>query len=279
MAHRLICYSAALFLLVYGFAKINGAQFTILDSELDKPMGQVSGFWLTWYYFGFSPIYGTFIALAEIGGAILLTFRRTTLLGACILAPMLANIVLIDISYGVDPGGTGTAVLLLAGMVALIVPHKGELIALFWPAKSGVASSITLTSARWGVRIAMLASVFWFTYWVANFNNRDPTPIDGVWDVVQVEPQELAAQMPKTIFFEYNRASMTVFKTSDGKYTQHHFEVGRNTQRVQIWEAWEGKGSQIFDGHYTLADPELTLKGAWQNMGEITLRLHRRSVR
>ena len=47
-------YGAALVLLVYGFAKINGSQFTILDSELDKPMGRVSGFWLTWYYFGYS---------------------------------------------------------------------------------------------------------------------------------------------------------------------------------------------------------------------------------
>src|SRR5580658_7611928 len=120
MGRRIIRYAAALVLLIYAFAKINGSQFTILDSELDKPLGQVSGFWLTWYYFGFSPIYGTFIALAEIGGAVLLTFRRTTLLGACILAPMLANIILIDIFYGVDPGATVVAMLLLAAMIGLI---------------------------------------------------------------------------------------------------------------------------------------------------------------
>src|ERR1700735_393227 len=103
---RFIRYSSALLLFVYGFAKINGSQFTILDSELDKPMGQVSGFWLTWYYFGFSPVYGTFLALVEIAGGILLMFRRTTLLGACVLAPVLTNIILIDVCYGVDPGAT-----------------------------------------------------------------------------------------------------------------------------------------------------------------------------
>jgi hypothetical protein len=117
--------------------------------------------------------------------------------------------------------------------------------ALFWPATIGATSSATLTSARWGVRIAMLASAFWFTYWVANFNNRVPTPI----------------------------------KTSDGKYTQHYFEVDRNSQRIQIWETWLSKGSQIFDGHYTLTEPELTLKGAWKDVGEITLQLRRRKVR
>jgi len=47
MGRTIVRYGAALVLLVYGFAKINGSQFTILDSELDKPLGQVSGFWLT----------------------------------------------------------------------------------------------------------------------------------------------------------------------------------------------------------------------------------------
>ena|ERR1035438_1263829 len=99
MRNRLVRYAAALVILIYAFAKLNGSQFTILDSELDKPMGHVSGFWLTWYYFGFSPFYGTFLALVQIAGALFLTFRRTALLGACILAPMLANIILIDIFW------------------------------------------------------------------------------------------------------------------------------------------------------------------------------------
>jgi hypothetical protein len=46
-------------LLFYDFAKVNDAQFTALDSELEKPMGQISGFWLTWYYFGCPAVYGT----------------------------------------------------------------------------------------------------------------------------------------------------------------------------------------------------------------------------
>lgn len=276
MARRLIRYASALVLLVYGFAKINGSQFTILDSELDKPMGQVSGFWLTWYYFGFSRFYGTFLALIQIAGAVLLTFHRTTLLGACMLAPVLANIILIDIFYGVDPGATGVAILLFAAMIGLIAPQRGELLALFWPSRGAAADSTALITARWGVRVAMLAITFGFTYWVANFNNRNPTPIDGAWDVVQVEPQNLTTQVPKTIFFEYNRASMTVFKTSEGMYATHHFEVDSKSHQVQMWERWEGKGAEIFQGNYTLTDPELTLNGTWQGVGALILRLHRR---
>jgi hypothetical protein len=281
MGSRLLRYLSALVLFVYGFAKINGSQFTILDSELDKPMGQVSGFWLTWYYFGFSHFYGTMLALVEIGGGVLLTFRRTTVLGACILVPMLANIVLIDIFYGVDPGATGVAILLLAAMVGLIAPHRKEFTALFWPPTTGVSGSPSRLPAKWGVLITstMLALTFSFTYWVANYNNRAPTPIDGSWDVVEVVPQNQAVRLPKSLFFEYNRASMAVFKTSDGEYQTHHFEVDPNTHQIRMWQKWLSKGNQIFAGTWKLADAELTLDGNWQDVGGIALRLHRRKVR
>jgi hypothetical protein len=72
-------YAASLVLVVYGCAKLTGAQFTVLSSELDKPMGDVSGFWLTWHYFSFSPIFGTSIAVAQIILGVLLCWRKTTL--------------------------------------------------------------------------------------------------------------------------------------------------------------------------------------------------------
>ncbi len=40
-------YFVAFVIIAYGWAKIMGSQFTILDSELDKPLGEISGFWLT----------------------------------------------------------------------------------------------------------------------------------------------------------------------------------------------------------------------------------------
>ena len=278
MPRRLTRYVAAFILLIYGFAKINGSQFTILDSELDKPMGHVSGFWLTWYYFGFSPVYGTFIALVEIGGAILLTFRRTALLGASILAPVLANIVLIDVFYGVGPDATIVAFLLLVAMFALIVPEARKLVALFWPARGSTPDPTALAVSRWTARFAMLAITFAFTWWVANYNNREPTPVDGAWDVTRVEPAGFAASMPATIYFEYNRAHMAVFRAGEA-YGTHHFEVDLTAHRIRIWQTWTQKGAQIFDGTWDLASPQLELHGKWEDVGEVRLMLHRRRVR
>lgn len=280
MANRIVRWLAAAVILIYGFAKINGSQFTILDSELDKPMGRVSGFWLTWYYFGYSPVYGTFLALVQIAGAMLLTFRRTALLGACLLVPVLGNIVLIDLNYGVAPDATLVAILLLAAMLGIIAPHRRELVNLFLPPRPNAPRDSRLkASTMWILRLAMLGLACGFTYWIANFNNRAPTPIDGAWDVVNVEPASAANLIPAALFFEYNRAHMVVFKGKGGSYETHHFQVEPNTQAVRMWERWLSKGGEIFSGSYALSGSELRLTGEWQSAGRTALTLHRRRVR
>ena len=94
-------------------------------------MGEVSGFWLTWYYFGYSKLYGSFIPFGQIGGAVLLLFRKTTLLGVCCLLPIVTNIVLVDLSYGIDRSATGAAILVGTGLLLLLAIHKDQLIEIF----------------------------------------------------------------------------------------------------------------------------------------------------
>jgi hypothetical protein len=276
MGTAIVRYLTAFVVLVYGFAKVNGSQFTILDSELDKPMGQVSGFWLTWYYFGYSKFYGNFVAFAQIAGAVLLTFRRTTLLGACVLAPIFANIVLIDVFYGVDPGATLVAVVLLVVLLGLLSGHFKELIELFWTRR---ASGSSWAALQWALRIGMVGVAAGFTYWVANYNNRAPSPIDGAWEVVRVEPESASGSVPRTMFFEYNRAHLSVFKFSDNTYVTHHFEANPNGKTLEIWEEWLSKGSRVFKGSYALEGGKLSLRGNLDNRGDVAMELERKKVR
>jgi hypothetical protein len=81
-------------------------------------------------------VYGTFLALVQIGGGLLLTFRRTAFLGACVLAPVLTNIVLIDLCFGVDPGATLVAVIVLGVMLVIIPPHTLPLLNVFQQSRS-----------------------------------------------------------------------------------------------------------------------------------------------
>lgn len=233
---------AATLCFVYGFAKINGSQFTILDSELTRPLGEVSGFWLTWYYFGYSPVYGTFLALAQIGAGILIIVPRTALAGALLLLPMVANILLIDIFYGVDPGGTMAALLLLVCAFLTVAPYVSRLAAAVFLRGQPIAPSATAMIAL----TALLAGTFAFTWWIANYNNRAPTPIDGMWTVTAQTGTGPDTPQWQHVFFERNRAFLAVFRAKE-RDQRRHFEIGPDGS-ITIWETWLTKGKVVMQG-------------------------------
>jgi hypothetical protein len=284
VAYTFLRYSVAFWFLFYGFAKLCGAQFTILDSELDKPMGQVSGFWLTWYYFGYSPLFGGVVALAQIGGAILLMFRRTTLIAACALVPVVVNILLIDICFAIDFGATLIALYLLGALLCILLMHRVELMEVFWKKQNALYRPVPMprlaAAGVWTLRTAMVAGLCYFGYIIANFNNRLPTPIDGAWQVTSVKPANHPETVPAMIFFEYNRAWWCTFKMADGRYETHHFEVDCQNRSVGIWRDWMAKGPQVFSGRYDLSGSGLTLTGAFAGINDTyTIHLTRKNPR
>jgi hypothetical protein len=246
----------ALAMSLYGFAKLSGAQFTVLDSELDKPMREVSGFWLTWYYYSYSAIYGNLLALTQIAGALMLTFRRTTLAGAVLLFGILSNIVLVDIFYGVDLGGLIAAVVLWLLVLAILFHHRRELRNLFW--SSQPAEAAKGGSLRWLARASLLLVPALFTFWIANYNNRLPTPIDGRWRVHAAAGLS-PAETPTHVYFERNRAHMVVFRLDD-EWRTHHFDLEPGG-RLYIAEHWLVKGSPMFSGTWRLEGSRLLLHG------------------
>jgi len=265
----------AVVLVTYGFAKIMGSQFTILESWLDTPMGEVPGFWLTWYYFGYSPIYGNLIAVLQILGGLLLTFHRTTLLGAALLFGIMSNIVLVDIFYGVDLGGLGSAVVMWVCLAFILFQHRAELIELFWAAGNRVyarrAPRRRSVPAAVAGRVLLLALPAAFAYYVANYVNRLPTPLDGVWRVVEATGAD-GVELPTDVYFERNRAFMAVFRYGDRWSRDHHFEVDADAGRLQIWERWLSRGPILFDGTYQFAgDGRLAVSGV---MGEASDSVH-----
>jgi len=97
-------YWLAFEIATYGFAKVFKTQFAVSFLRDDTPVGRLSGFELTWNYYGHSYALSIIIASMQIGGSILLLFRHTTLLGVVILLPVLINIFLIDFFYQIAFG-------------------------------------------------------------------------------------------------------------------------------------------------------------------------------
>jgi hypothetical protein len=246
---------AAVLCIVYGFAKINGAQFTVLDSELARPLGQVSGFWLTWHYFGHSVVYGTVLALIQIAAGVLLILPRTALAGALLLLPVAINIALIDVFYGVDLGGTMAAFTLLVCVCLTIAPYVSRL-------RTAVLLNtlpVRPTSRTLVALVVVVSAAGVFTWWVANYNNRSPTPIDGVWAVTAQTVPAGGDPRWRQVFFERNRAHMVVFRGEGRPDETHHFEVDASGV-VRIWETWLTKGPLLMQGQSRSAGhPELEL--------------------
>ena len=268
-------YIVAFIVLQYGFAKLTGAQFTVLESELDKPMREVSGFWLTWYYFSYSPIYGNFVGVLQIVMGILLFFRKATLIASCVLLAVMSNIVLIDIFYAIDFFALLEALIVSSLLVFIMWQHRTELIHLFWTQQNTVLTK-PLSKKGGLARVALASSIVIYTsvgaYFAANFNNRSPTELDGNWRVEEVSGSS-AEQIPDTIYFERNRAHMVVFRFSD-TFETHHFELNPAGGELVIWEEWLSKGNLIFEGQYSLQGDRLFLTGELEGK-EVELRLEK----
>jgi hypothetical protein len=107
----------------------------------DEKLGNLSGEWLTWHYFGFSYTFGLIVAVAQVGGSILLLFRKTRLLGAILLLPVLLNILFINIFYGLNAGATLQSVVLSLGLIYLFSLDFKRILAFLFDAKDGLKNS------------------------------------------------------------------------------------------------------------------------------------------
>jgi len=179
-----IRYSVAYTIATYGFAKILKTQFAFLYSRNDTPVGSLSGFELTWNYFGYSYKLALILAALQIGGAALLLFRRTTLLGICVLIPVMLNIVLINVFYSIAVGAFLVSVILTGALTYLLVLNRKPLIHAFFNT-TGNLPSIGLSYVKHIVRLAILALSFFTIYRYI----MDEKPIDfvGKWRVDKLE--------------------------------------------------------------------------------------------
>ncbi len=122
--HTFCRYFLATMIISYAFAKIFETQFVTQPSVYDQPVGSLTGFQLTWYYFGYSKWYGFVIAFTQIISSILLFFRKTTRIGIIIFLTFMVNILLMDFAYDIQ-GAKGMALALtIMALFVLLSDYK-----------------------------------------------------------------------------------------------------------------------------------------------------------
>ncbi len=122
--HIIARYFLASVMIMYAAAKILGTQFEASPWTYDVPIGELSGFHLTWFYYSYSFPYGLFIAGAQTAASLFLFFRKTIRLGISIYLGLILNILLIDFAYDIE-GAKGMAILLtVVALFVFLVDYK-----------------------------------------------------------------------------------------------------------------------------------------------------------
>lgn len=116
-------WHVALSMFVYGIAKT--VQFDATAGNA-APVNSLSGQQLMWAFYGYSICYVKFLGIVEMAGAVLLLFRRTTLLGCLVVTTVLVNVIAQDITYGVNEGALRAAMIyqVLTFLVVLLNWHQ-----------------------------------------------------------------------------------------------------------------------------------------------------------
>lgn len=188
-------FSLATTMISYGAFKVFKSQFP--DPALDRlmqPFGDASPMGLLWTFMGASPAYNLFSGACEMLGGLLLTLRRTTLLGVLVSIAVLVNIVMLNFCYDVPVKLYSCHLLAMA--IFLAAPDLRRLANLFVFNRPVEPAAVhTLFSRRWAhlgsivLRTALiLAYVGWALHIsydaLRSYGDLAPKPpLYGIWNV------------------------------------------------------------------------------------------------
>lgn len=190
----LLRYSIALGLASYGMAKIYPVQFGELSPvSLEARVGELSPMGLLWRFMEYSSAYSTFSGVLEMLVVVLLCFRRTATLGALLSLPVMANVALLNVCYGV-PVKLFSIITFLSAIV-IVLPDARRLIDVLILHRAAPPAPLAppfrsprLNQARWVVKLiavgGVIASSAYEMHSFVHTRNADTAdPVYGIWDV------------------------------------------------------------------------------------------------
>ncbi|MEA2465642.1 MAG: hypothetical protein QOJ98_3389 [Acidobacteriota bacterium] len=219
-------FTLAFAMISYGAVKVIKAQFPAPSLDrLTQPMGEFSPMGLLWAFMGISVAYNVFTGLGELVGGLLLTTRRTTLLGALVSAGVMSHIVALNFSYDVPVKIYSSLLLLMA--LFLIAPDVKRLAAFFLENRA-------LRSRKWVLvlRTVIVVAVTAVTLNQANQQRRMmttdtmPSPLTGLWTVGElvmdgVPRPPLLTDATRWRRIVFSGGGMLTVQTVDGKRTRY----------------------------------------------------------
>lgn len=130
--HGLVRFYLFWMMLGYGAAKVLKSQFPAPNAVwLDEALGDMSPMRLLWAFMGHSTSYTVFTGVTELLAGVLVLFRRTRLIGALLVAAIMTNVLVLNLSYDV-PVKLGSSHLLVMALF-VVWPDRARLAVLLMP--------------------------------------------------------------------------------------------------------------------------------------------------
>lgn len=152
-------WHVAISMFVYGIAKT--VQFDA-TAENDAPVNSLTGQQLMWAFYGYSLTYAKFLGVVEMAGAVLLLFRRTTLLGCLVVTTVLVNVIVQDLVYGVLEGALRAAIIYQVLTIVVLLLNWQQVMNVW---KAFTAPGQAATTLRWywlalGAAVVLACTLF-----------------------------------------------------------------------------------------------------------------------
>jgi len=208
-------YFLAYYILAYAISKILDNQFYPLHAYLEYKAVDLYPMQLTWVYMSSNYEYQALIGWGELIASLLLLSRRTYLLGAVIMFPLLGNIVLLNYINDICVKLNSSTYLLVN--IVLLASQGGRLWKLFITNQSISKKEYPTLHPRWAsyvkygliVLALLIVGHRYWENWTAtqSLNEAKKDPMHGVWEVVSSEGinNDSIVSMESKLFFEAHR--------------------------------------------------------------------------
>ena len=275
-------YSLAfVMVIVYGYCKIVSKQFQLRFSALEMPLQDVSDFDLTWYFYGRSNAQTLLLGLLELIPGILLLWRRTTLLGALILFPVIGNVMLLDNFNDVGPHLNVFSTIFFFFDIGILLFYRNEILQLFSSAKHKLNNGFTGRTAKaffTAVKIIFIVLIIYRFgkgfYGAAQMRtelSKSKSKCFGIFEIKSLSYNNKTYSLDslpnywKKLYFEKIDSRDTRLKDKNDAFVnaRYSFHDNRDSITIATYTSLDEEenpiGLVMFNGTYFLSDKDSTL--------------------
>lgn len=269
-------------MLLYGLNKLFLIQMEYPKlSHFYTPLGDFKPMDLAWTFFGYSPAYEFIGGLLEFVAAILLFFRRTTLLGLLLFLGVMSNVLMFNYFYGVAVKIFSTTLVLMGlFLLAEYIPKLIDFLLLQKATKIETPKLNLVTPWKKKARLilkygyiftGLIGLIILHVQIYSRLNNFDPIEIEGAYDVHSFEVNGTA----NTNYFDALRWNQVVVNPSlDGSTSSGHISLGTTKRELATFEVdslnrlkieFARDSSIIFKGSHRLEGDSFIWEGKISN--------------